>query len=110
MSLYGNDLDEDHTPAESGIAWTIDLADESRDFIGRETLEDHKLFGGRSVMLKVKRLNVLARRLARLLLARSVRLCRRLSHWPVLTSDSRVAAMSLFATSCTPRMWLACLF
>lgn len=51
MSLYGNDLDEDHTPAESGIAWTIDLGDESRDFIGRETLEDHKLFGGRSVML-----------------------------------------------------------
>ena len=51
MSLYGNDLDEDHTPAESGIAWTIDLNDESRDFIGRETLEDHKLFGGRSVML-----------------------------------------------------------
>ena len=51
MSLYGNDLDEDHTPAESGIAWTIDLEDESRDFIGREILEDHKLFGGRSVML-----------------------------------------------------------
>ena len=51
MSLYGNDLDEDHTPAESGIAWTIDLEDDERDFIGRETLEDHKLFGGRSVML-----------------------------------------------------------
>ena len=51
MSLYGNDLDEDHSPAESGIAWTIDLEDDERDFIGRETLEDHKLFGGRSVML-----------------------------------------------------------
>jgi len=51
MSLYGNDLDEEHTPAESGIAWTIDLEDETRDFIGREILEDHKLFGGRSVMI-----------------------------------------------------------
>ena len=51
MSLYGNDLDEEHSPAESGIAWTIDLDDDERDFIGRETLEDHKLFGGRSVML-----------------------------------------------------------
>jgi len=51
MSLYGNDLDEDHSPAESGIAWTIDLDDDDRDFLGREILEDHKLFGGRSVML-----------------------------------------------------------
>lgn len=34
MSLYGNDLDEQHTPMESGLAWTVKLDDE-RDFIGK---------------------------------------------------------------------------
>jgi len=47
LCLYGQDLDEDHSPAESGIATTIDINDPDRDFIGRETLEDHKMFGGR---------------------------------------------------------------
>ncbi len=47
LCLYGQDLDEDHSPAESGIASTIDILDPDRDFIGRETLEDHKMFGGR---------------------------------------------------------------
>lgn len=45
--LYGQDLDENHTPVESGIAGTIDIEDPDRDFIGRDILEDHKLFGGR---------------------------------------------------------------
>ncbi|MFK8083711.1 MAG: glycine cleavage system aminomethyltransferase GcvT [Granulosicoccus sp.] len=47
FSLYGPDIDENHSPAESGIANTIDIRDEDRAFIGREILEDHKLFGGR---------------------------------------------------------------
>lgn len=47
LCLYGQDLDEDHSPAESGIAFTIDIQDEDRHFIGREVLEDHKMFGGR---------------------------------------------------------------
>ncbi len=34
MSLYGNDLDEQHTPLESGLAWTVKL-DDDRDFIGK---------------------------------------------------------------------------
>lgn len=34
MSLYGNDLDEDHTPLESGLSWTVSL-DAERDFIGK---------------------------------------------------------------------------
>jgi len=38
MSLYGNDLDEEHSPVESGIAWTVDLKDTERDFIGRDVL------------------------------------------------------------------------
>ncbi|MDB4511842.1 glycine cleavage system aminomethyltransferase GcvT [Arenicella sp.] len=34
MSLYGNDLDERHTPLDSGLGWTVRLDDE-RDFIGK---------------------------------------------------------------------------
>jgi aminomethyltransferase len=37
MALYGNDLDEQHTPLESGLKWTVSLSDE-RDFIGKEVL------------------------------------------------------------------------
>lgn len=47
MSLYGNDLDENHTPAESGVGWTVDLSDPGRDFIGRSVLQGQKLSGGR---------------------------------------------------------------
>jgi aminomethyltransferase len=38
MSLYGNDLDEDHDPLESGLAWTVAF-DPNRDFVGRAALE-----------------------------------------------------------------------
>lgn len=38
MALYGNDLDEQHTPLESGLKWTVSLSDE-RDFIGKQALE-----------------------------------------------------------------------
>lgn len=48
LSLYGQDIDEDHSPAESGLDHTIDIDDDDREFIGREILEDHKLFGGRT--------------------------------------------------------------
>ena len=47
FGLYGQDIDENHSPAESGIAHTINISDEDRQFIGREILEDHKLFSGR---------------------------------------------------------------
>lgn len=48
LCLYGTDLDEEHSPVECGIGWCVDLVDESRQFIGRDILEDHKLFGGRT--------------------------------------------------------------
>lgn len=38
MALYGNDLDETHTPLESGLKWTVSVKGE-RDFIGREALD-----------------------------------------------------------------------
>ncbi|MBX2809620.1 MAG: glycine cleavage system aminomethyltransferase GcvT [Cellvibrionaceae bacterium] len=37
MALYGQDLDEDHTPLESGLNWTVALSDD-RDFIGKKAL------------------------------------------------------------------------
>ena len=40
LCLYGNDLDEQHTPLESGLLWTVSLHDPKRDFIGRRALED----------------------------------------------------------------------
>lgn len=41
MSLYGNDLDEQHTPIESGVAWTVANKDE-RQFIGKAGLNSTK--------------------------------------------------------------------
>jgi aminomethyltransferase len=38
MHLYGQDMEEDVTPLESGLGWTVALNDE-RDFIGRGALE-----------------------------------------------------------------------
>ena len=44
MNLYGQDMDEDVTPLEAGLAWTVAL-DEGRDFIGRTALEAQKAVG-----------------------------------------------------------------
>ena len=39
MNLYGNDMDENHHPLESGLAWTVAFEPPERDFIGRQALE-----------------------------------------------------------------------
>jgi aminomethyltransferase len=39
MNLYGQDMDESQNPLESGLAWTVDMKDADRDFIGRKALE-----------------------------------------------------------------------
>ena len=44
MNLYGQDMDENVTPYESGLAWTVSL-DEGRNFIGRAALEAQKAAG-----------------------------------------------------------------
>ena len=44
MNLYGQDMDEDVTPWEANLGWTVSL-DEGRDFIGRAALEAQKNTG-----------------------------------------------------------------
>ncbi|MBK8121649.1 MAG: glycine cleavage system aminomethyltransferase GcvT [Sulfuritalea sp.] len=38
MNLYGQDMDEDISPYEAGLKWTVDLKDVARDFIGKSAL------------------------------------------------------------------------
>ncbi|MCF7521240.1 glycine cleavage system aminomethyltransferase GcvT [Neisseria sp. ZJ106] len=38
MNLYGNDMDDDTSPLEAGMGWTVDLKDENRDFVGKAAL------------------------------------------------------------------------
>ena len=38
MNLYGNDMDDHTSPLQAGMAWTVDLKDESRDFVGKTAL------------------------------------------------------------------------
>jgi aminomethyltransferase len=44
MNLYGQDMDENVTPLESGLGWTLALKDD-RVFIGREALLEQKAHG-----------------------------------------------------------------
>ncbi len=46
MNLYGNDMDENHHPLESGLAWTVAFEPGDRDFIGRQALEATARAGG----------------------------------------------------------------
>ncbi len=45
FALYGNDIDEDHTPLEAGLGWIVKL--DKGDFIGRAVLERQKSEGVR---------------------------------------------------------------
>jgi aminomethyltransferase len=46
MNLYGNDMDENHHPLESGLGWTVAFEPAGRDFIGRQALEELRRSGG----------------------------------------------------------------
>jgi aminomethyltransferase len=50
MNLYGNDMDENFHPLESGLAWTVAFEPKERDFIGREALERAQREGGRELV------------------------------------------------------------
>lgn len=39
MNLYGQDMDEDCTPLEAGLAWTVAMDPPEREFIGRTALQ-----------------------------------------------------------------------
>lgn len=43
LPLYGNDLDDDHTPLEAGLGWAVKL--DGRDFIGAAALREQKQRG-----------------------------------------------------------------
>lgn len=38
MNLYGHDMTDDISPLQAGMAWTVDLKDENRDFVGKAPL------------------------------------------------------------------------
>jgi aminomethyltransferase len=42
LPLYGNDLDDDHTPLEAGLGWAVKL---DREFIGAAALREQKARG-----------------------------------------------------------------
>jgi aminomethyltransferase len=50
MNLYGQDMDEDVTPLESGLAWTVAMKDD-REFTGRPVLEKQKSDGLQSKLV-----------------------------------------------------------
>jgi aminomethyltransferase len=50
MNLYGNDMDENHHPLESGLGWTVAFEPGDRDFIGRQALEDARRAGGQELV------------------------------------------------------------
>lgn len=41
MNLYGNDMDTTTSPLDAGLAWTVWLKDEARDFVGKDALVAH---------------------------------------------------------------------
>jgi aminomethyltransferase len=43
LPLYGNDLDDDHTPLEAGLGWAVKL--DNREFIGAAALREQKRTG-----------------------------------------------------------------
>ena len=50
MNLYGQDMDEDVTPFEAALGWTVSM-DEGRDFIGRAALEAQQAAGNARQMI-----------------------------------------------------------
>lgn len=51
MALYGNDLDQQHTPLDSGIQWTVHWEDDKRNFIGKKALSQAKEKGVKEKMV-----------------------------------------------------------
>src|SRR3569623_1607164 len=52
LPLYGNDLDDDHTPLEAGLCWAVKL--DKGDFIGATALREQKATGLDRQLLGIK--------------------------------------------------------
>jgi aminomethyltransferase len=50
MNLYGNDMDENFHPLESGLTWTVAFEPADRDFMGREALMRAQRESGRELV------------------------------------------------------------
>jgi aminomethyltransferase len=51
MNLYGNDMDEQTHPLESGLAWTVAFEPATRDFIGRRALQEIRVRGSENKLV-----------------------------------------------------------
>ena len=51
MNLYGSDMNEQTTPLESGLAWTIGWDPADRAFIGRPVLDKQRAAGARTKLV-----------------------------------------------------------
>ena len=51
MSLYGSEMDEDTSPLEASLGWTVDLKNTERNFVGREFLEQLKQDGAQKTIV-----------------------------------------------------------
>ncbi|WXU00359.1 MAG: Aminomethyltransferase [Catillopecten margaritatus gill symbiont] len=51
MSLYGSEMNDEVSPLEAALTWTVDLTDENRAFVGREALETLKAKGAKKTIV-----------------------------------------------------------
>lgn len=56
LHLYGNDLDEDTTPIEAGLTWSVSKT-KTADYNGKEVIEKHLLEGGKKKLIGLKMLD-----------------------------------------------------
>jgi aminomethyltransferase len=78
MNLYGQDMDEEIGPLESGLAWTVAFDPEERNFVGRAILEAQR---NRGELRKFVGLLLTGRGVLR-------------SHQPVLANGRRVGEVT----------------
>jgi aminomethyltransferase (EC 2.1.2.10) len=51
MSLYGSEMNDEVSPLEAALTWTVDLSDEDRRFVGRDALEALKDKGANNTIV-----------------------------------------------------------
>ncbi|MDC0920671.1 glycine cleavage system aminomethyltransferase GcvT [Candidatus Thioglobus sp.] len=51
MSLYGSEMNDEVSPLEAALSWTVDLSNEDRQFVGRKALEELKNEGPKNTIV-----------------------------------------------------------